>query len=120
MQKLTLITIICLLLLSQIPSVFANSGNVSNEIERIDVKEGMKIMYYKNGLREVFLTVYGSVNVATSVETTTQVVPTPVTPIKPFPIDKIFRIIKQILDTLRSCGAGSALLALMIWNIIRR
>jgi len=67
MQRLTLLAITCFLLLSQIPSVFANSGNVSNEIERIEVKENMKIIYYKSGLKEVFFTVSENMNVESSV-----------------------------------------------------
>ena len=38
----------------------------------------------------------------------------------PIPVDKILRIIKQILDALNACGAGDALLAFTIWNIIKR
>jgi len=120
MQRLTLLTITCFLLLSQIPSVFANSGNVSNEIERIEVKEGMKIVYYKNGLREVYVSFSESANVDTSIETTTQVIHTPIHPIEPLPIDKIFRIIKQVLDTISSYGVGCSLLAWMIWNTVKR
>jgi hypothetical protein len=120
MQKLTMVTISCLLILTQIPNVFANSGNISNGIERIEMKDGMKIVYYKNGLREVFVSFSGSVNVDTSVETTTQVIHTPIHPIEPFPIDKILRIIKQVLDTISSYGVGCSLLAWMIWNTIKR
>jgi len=120
MQKLTIVAISCLLILTQIPNVFANSGNISNGIERIEMKDGMKIVYYKNGLREVFFTVYECVTVDTSVETTTQVIRTPLPPIEPFPIDKIFRIIKQVLDTISSYGIGCSLLAWMIWNTIKR
>jgi len=120
MQKFTLIAISCLLLLSQIPHVFASSSeNVSHEIERIEIGENCKTIYYKDGSKEVFVTCKVNVNFAASAGVAhVQTSPTP--PAQPFPIDKIFRIIKQILDTLRSCGAGSALLALMIWNIIRR
>jgi len=112
MQKLTIITITCLLLLTQIPNVFANSGNSSSEIEKIEMKD------YKNGLRGKFLTFYGSVNVVTSVETTTQLIHIP--PIEPFPIDEIFRRIKQILDALGRYGVGSTFLAWRIWNVIKR
>lgn len=117
MQRLTLITVTCLLLLTQIPNVFANSGNFSNEIEKIEIKDGMKTIYYKNGLREVFFTVYGTVNAVASVETTTQLIHTP---IEPFPIDKILRIITHVLDTLNRYGVGSTFLAWMIWNVIKR
>jgi hypothetical protein len=105
------------MLLTQIPNVLANSGNVSKEIERIEISENCKTIYYTDGSAEVFVTAVANLNFHTSTSVT--YTPIPITPL-PIPIDKILRIIKQILDTLNTCGAGDVLLAFIIWNTIKR
>jgi len=109
MQRVTLIIIASLLLLSQIPHVFANSENISKEVENIDTEEDENI--YR----------ISSINVVSYFPSVGTIVrqPSPTPPTEPFPIDKIFRIIKQILDTLSSCGVGYSLLAWFIWNAIK-
>lgn len=103
------------MLLTQIPNVSANGENVSKEVERIEMSENCKTIYYTDGSAEVFVTFVENLNLhASSSAAYTQA------PITPFPIDKILRIIKQILDTLNAYGAGDALLAFTIWNIIKR
>lgn len=114
MKKLSFIILLCFfMLLTQIPNVSANSENSSKEIERIEIGENCKTIYYADGNAEMFVTAVASLNFHTS----TSVVYTqaPITP-PPIPIDKIFRIIKAILNTLNICGAGNALLAFTIWN----
>ena len=103
--------------LTQIPNVSANSENGSKEIEKIEIGENCKTIYYTDGSAEMFVTAVASLNFHTS----TSVVYTQA-PIAPplIPVDKILRIIKQILDTLNACGAGDAILAFTIWNIIKR
>jgi hypothetical protein len=116
MQKTTLISIIFLLLISQITHVFANSQNVSNEIERIEIGENSKTIYYKDGSREMFVTAI--VNFGFSVKTTPIIEVHP--PLFPIPIDKIFRIIRQILENIfNASGVGCFLLAWKIWNLIK-
>ncbi|MDH5266765.1 MAG: hypothetical protein OEW62_03700 [Candidatus Bathyarchaeota archaeon] len=167
MHKLTLVTITCLLLLSHFPHVFADSENVSKEIERIETGENVKIVYYKDGHKEMFVSgsvtmgvnvnidssdenesvfnkverieteenckityygdghkemfVTGSVDMHFDVSGTAQIeVTTSPPPSEPFPIDKIFGIIKHILEALSTYGVGGSLLAWMIWNVIKR
>jgi len=103
--------------LTQIPKVSANSENGSKEIEKIEIGENCKTIYYADGSAEMFVTAVASLNFHTSASVVyTQA------PIAPplIPIDKILRIIKQILDNLNACGAGDAILAFAIWNIIKR
>ena len=120
MRKLTLLAINCLLLLSQLPHVFADSENVSKEIERIEIGENCETIYYKDGHKEVFVTSRVNVNFGASTGTAHVIeIPQP-PPHKPFPIDKIFRIIRHILEIFSSCGVGGSLIAWMIWNIIKR
>lgn len=116
MQKSTLITIICLLLLSHFPNVFADNENVSKEIERIEIGENVKIVYYKDGHKEMFVS--GNVNVNFDVSGTAQAISSP--PPEPFPIDKILGIIKHILEALSTYGVGGSLLAWKMWNVIKR
>ena len=56
MQKLTMVTISCLLLLSQIPHVLASSENVSREIERVEIGDNCKTTYFENGSKLIEIT----------------------------------------------------------------
>jgi hypothetical protein len=118
MQKSTLITIIFLLLISQVTHVFANSENVSREIERVEIGENSKTIYYKDGTKEMFVTGSLNVNFGSSVGTAHVIgVPTPAPSI---PFDKIFQILKQILEGIfGTIGLGCLLLAWKILNIIK-
>jgi len=67
----------------------------------------MKIIYYTDGTKEVFITLVENMNVHY----------TP--PDWPSMIERMFKIINQILKTLAKVGVGSFLLAWGIWNLIK-
>lgn len=115
MQKL-LITLLLLLFVSEVYPAFANSESVSKEIEKVEIKNGMKIIYYKNGKREFFFSAIEVLGVDSSVETHVSYVSFP-----PFriPIDAILRILKQVAEVLTASGVGCSLLAWEIWNCIK-
>jgi len=118
MQKLILLVIIACFA-SQIVSASATSENVSREIERIEINGTFKTVYYSDGSKESFFTVVESLQASTGVAQVIGV--SSPAPLNPFPIiDKILKLIKQILDTLNSCGVGYSLLAWSIWNVIKR
>ena len=118
MRKASLITVIlCLLFTSQIHQVFAVEQNSTKEIERIEVKDGMKITYYTDGTREIFVTFIENINAQTSVSTVSHTIYIP--PNWWDITERIFKIINQFLKTLAKAGIGSFLLAWEIWNIIK-
>jgi len=84
MEKLAFIIMLCFfMLLTQIPNVSANGENVSKEVERIEMSENCKTIYYTDGSAEVFVTFVENLNLhASSSAAYTQA------PITPFPIDK--------------------------------
>jgi len=115
---MTLIFALIVGFLFLIPTSYAtDTTNSSHEIERVEIGEGSKIIYYKDGSREVFFTCSANVGVDTSVETKTVYATFPI-PKLPDPTE-IFKIIKQILDLLGEGGVGSTLLAWTIWNCIK-
>jgi len=104
------------LFLSQVAQAFAAEQNSSRKIERIEVKNGTKIIYYTDGTKEVFITLVENINVQTSVSSVSRV-NTP--PDWSSIIERILKIINQILKTLAKAGVGSFLLAWEIWNLIK-
>jgi len=106
------------LFLSQVAQAFAAEQNSSRRIERIEVKNGTKIIYYTDGTKEVFITLVENINVQTSVSPVSRVIYyTP--PDWSSIIERILKIINQILKTLAKAGVGSFLLAWEIWNLIK-
>ena len=103
-----------LLLITQSPHAFADN---SNKIEKVEIKDGMKIIYYKNGLKEMSITIAENVNVASSFQAQTVVYIQ-----KPSPPDfrEILRFIEKILESVNSMGVGCALLAWAILNQIKK
>lgn len=117
MQKSALITITFLLIISQVTHVLATtSENASREIERVEIGENYKKIIYKDGTVEMFVNAIANLKLSDSV--TADVIKIPKPPF-PFPIEKIFELIKQILEALAGGGVGCALLAWKIWNIIK-
>lgn len=117
MKRLGLLSLIlCFLFLSQVAQAFAAEQNSSRKIERIEVKNGTKIIYYTDGTKEVFITLVENINVQTSVSSVSRV-NTP--PDWSSIIERILKIINQILKTLAKAGVGSFLLAWEIWNLIK-
>jgi len=103
-----------LLLITQCPHAFADN---SNEIEKVEIKDGMKIIYYKNRLKEMSITIAENVNVASSFQAQTVVYIQ-----KPSPPDfrEILRFIEKILESFGRAGVGCTLLAWAILNQINK
>jgi len=116
MKKLVLVCTILFLLISQATLVLADSGNVSKEIEQVETVENGKIVYYKDGTKEMFVTLSENLKSSSSVETVYMVRTPPPT----IPFNEIFRILKLIFENIfGSAGLGCFLLAWKIWNIIK-
>lgn len=58
MKKLILMCIVLLLLISQAGNVFAQKGNISKGIERVEILENMKTIYYKDGSKEIIINIF--------------------------------------------------------------
>ena len=120
MKRLGLLSLIlCFLFLSQVTHVLAIEQNSSREVEKVEVKNGMKIIYYSDGAREFFIACSANINVQTSVSTVVSRAVHYTPPNWPNIIEKIFKVINQILKTLAKVGVGSFLLAWRIWNLIK-
>ena len=120
MKRLGLLSLIlCFLFLSQVTHVLAIEQNSSREVEKVEVKNGMKIIYYSDGTREFFITCSANINVQSSVSPVISRTVYYAPPNWPNIIERIFKVINQILKTLAKVGVGSFLLAWQIWNIIK-
>ena len=108
---------ILLLILIRIPQSFATEIPIK-EIERTEVTDGCKTIYYTDGSKEVFVTCYVNFNIESSAATTH------VTFIQPIPVIDIGKILDQLRQILShffgTIGIGSALLAERIWHYVRR
>ncbi|MEM1552575.1 MAG: hypothetical protein QXH03_07920 [Candidatus Bathyarchaeia archaeon] len=105
MKKTTLIiVIVCTLLLCQISPVLAN--NDSKEIEKIEIVGNVKKIYYKDGSMEMFVTCTVNLDFCSGVAYGIST-PTPL-----IPLDKIFQVLKQIIENIFGrAGLGCFLLA---------
>jgi len=101
------------LFLSQVAQVFAAEQKCSKEIERVEVKDGLKIIYYTDGTKKACLTI--GTNVCFHTSSSTSVIKVYTSP----DWSKITEIAKQIFKTLKMIGLGCFLLASRIWNIIK-
>ena len=111
--------ILCFLFLSQVTQVFAIEENNSRNIEKVEFKDGMKIIYYSDGTREFFVVCSTVIKAQTSVSSVVSHTVYYRPPNWPSVIERIMKIIKQIIETLNGISTGCFLLAWRIWNIIK-
>lgn len=95
MERSTLVTIFCLILLSQFPNVLANEENLPEENEIIKKFHDCDSWTF-------------------DINTKSDILP----PSEPFPWDKIFKIL-EIFSSFIPIIGGS-LLAWKVWNVIKR
>jgi len=126
MKMIPLIAVLGLMLgfLFFVPTSYAtNATNSSNEIERVEIGENSKTIYYKDGGKEMFVTCSVTTNIGISAEVAhwVTVITPPSNPIGFLikTLREIFGIIKQFADLLGVIGLGGALLAWRIWNQIK-
>jgi len=104
MLRLTVILIACFILLVQMPCVSATDVTAET-----DNKENGTVYRVSSSLNIVF-----------NLGTTGVVYSPPIVPPEPFPIEKISKILKQLMDFLIGPGVGCTILAWKVWNIIKR
>jgi hypothetical protein len=112
---------ICILLIVQVPQVFAQipaEGGTNRKVDRVEIKDGSKTTYYTDGSRNVEIDLSASVSVGIS-SGTAHVVNIPVPP-PPFDFGRVLDIIKEFIDALVVGGGVCVLLAWKILDLIRR
>jgi hypothetical protein len=118
MIKLTITIVLCLFLMSQAPCVFAGGGNASKEIERVEITENSKVIYYKDGTKDMFIVSSVSIHFDVATSFSYAIYVPPLSPL--VPIEKIFEILAEIIENITtSIGVGCTLLAQRIWNKVK-
>ena len=111
------ITIVFLLIMTQIARCSALEENSSNETERIEIGKNPKRVYYNN--ESVEMSVSGRVVVYYHPQTCTVFGSSTPPPPKPPDIIEILKIVKEILRSFIGYGVGCILLAWKIWNVLK-
>jgi hypothetical protein len=118
MKKATLIMIIfCMLLLLNVPNVFAQNEANSREIDKIETTENSKTIYYTDGTKHMFVTAAAAINLEAQGYSHSVIVPTPPPTL---PLKEILEIVKKIIENIfGQIGIGCSILAWAIWNRLK-